>query len=158
MNSARVLYGASAFTAITAGSRTRRAIGVRSRSVTLASVLTSGVCSHTPVKRPSVFGSPRFSARKAAATALLPPALLTTCMRTGSSFSFSTMIAIAGEHVAAASRAGVHDQLHGSRRPEPLRARGGRGEERGQCDETQTQFHGIPPYSCSSAFRRHLLR
>src|SRR5882762_5720095 len=62
MKSARVLYGASALTAITAGSRTRRAIGVKSRSVTLASALTSGVCSHTPVKRPSVFGSPLFSA------------------------------------------------------------------------------------------------
>src|SRR5712691_11018980 len=95
MNSPSVLYGESAFTAITAGSRTRRAIGVKSRSVTLASALTSGVCSQTPVKRPSVFGSPSFSARCAAATALLPPALLTTCMRTGSSFSFSTMTAIA---------------------------------------------------------------
>src|SRR2546427_12063506 len=37
MNSASVRDGASAFTAITAGSRTRRAIGVKSRSVTLAS-------------------------------------------------------------------------------------------------------------------------
>src|SRR6266705_3127244 len=95
MNSASVLYGASAFTAITAGSRTRRAIGVKSRSVTLASALTSGVCSHTPVKRPSVFWSPLFSARWAAATAALPPGLLITCRRTGSSFSFSTMTAIA---------------------------------------------------------------
>src|SRR5213083_2362217 len=95
MNSASVLYGESALTAITAGSRTRRAIGVKSRRVTLASALTSGVCSHTPVKRPSVFGSPLFSARWAAATALLPPGLLITCRRTGSSFSFSTMMAIA---------------------------------------------------------------
>src|SRR5437016_3578554 len=95
MNSASVLYGASAFTAITAGSKTRRAIGVKSRSVTLASELTGGVCSQTPVKRPSVFGSPFFSARWAAATAALPPGLLITCRRTGSSFSFSTMTAIA---------------------------------------------------------------
>src|SRR5438445_1706081 len=95
MQSASVLYGASAFTAITAGSSTRRAIGVKSRSVTFASALTSGVCSHTPVKRPSVFGSPFFSARWAAATAALPPGLLITCRRTGSSFSFSTMTAIA---------------------------------------------------------------
>src|SRR5882672_8386534 len=94
-NSASVLYGASALTAITAGSSTRRAIGVRSRSVTFASALTSGVCSHTPVNRPIVLGSPLFSARWAAATAELPPGLLTTIMRTGRSFSRSAITASA---------------------------------------------------------------
>src|SRR4051812_9774869 len=93
--SCMLLYGASDLTAMTAGSSTRRAIGVRSLNVTLASVLVSGLLSHTPVKKPIVFWSPFFSARYAAATALLPPGLLTTCMRTGSSFSFSIMSATA---------------------------------------------------------------
>ena len=63
MKSGRLLYGASALTAITAGSSTRRAIGVRSLRVTLASALVSGPVSHTPVKKPMVFWSPFFSAR-----------------------------------------------------------------------------------------------
>ncbi len=58
-----VLYGASAFTAITAGSSSRRAIGVRSFSDTLASLLVSGLVSQTPVKMPMVWASPFFSAR-----------------------------------------------------------------------------------------------
>src|SRR4051812_14324604 len=95
MKSGRLLYGASALTAITAGSSTRRAIGVRSLNVTLASALVSGPVSHTPVKKPIVFWSPFFSARKAAATAPPPPGLFTTCMRTGRSFSFSIMRATA---------------------------------------------------------------
>src|SRR5262245_59248071 len=80
---------------MTAGSRTRRATGVRSLRVTLASALTKGVCSHTPVNKPTVFGSPLFSARYAAATAELPPGLLTTTTRTGSSFSRSAIRASA---------------------------------------------------------------
>src|SRR5215472_12295901 len=95
MNSASDLYGESALTAITAGSSTRRATGVRSFNVTFASALTSGVCSHTPVNRPIVFRSPFFSARYAAATAELPPGLLTTTTRTGRSFSLSAMTASA---------------------------------------------------------------
>jgi len=63
MKSASVLYGASALTAISAGSSTRRAIGVRSRSVTFDSALVSGLVSHTPVKKPIVCCSPAFSAR-----------------------------------------------------------------------------------------------
>ena len=90
-----VLYGASAFTAITAGSSSRRAIGVRSFSDTLASLLVSGLVSHTPVKMPMVCVSPFFSARYAAATTPPPPGLFATCARTGSSFSFSSMITMA---------------------------------------------------------------
>ena len=44
---------------------------------------------------PMVFGSPRFSESAAAATAPLPPGLFRTLMRTGTSFSFSSMATIA---------------------------------------------------------------
>jgi hypothetical protein len=61
----------------------------------LASLLVSGLVSHTPVKMPMVCVSPFFSARYAAATTPPPPGLFTTCARTGSSFSFSIMLAMA---------------------------------------------------------------
>ena len=87
-------------------------MGVRSFTVTFASALVSGLVSQTPVKMPIVCASPFFSTRYAAATAPPPPGLLTTCMRTGSSFSFSSISDDrAREHVAAAAGAGVHDDL-----------------------------------------------
>src|SRR4051812_13835601 len=71
------------------------AIGFRSCTVIFASAEVSGPAIHTLVMRPMVFGSPRFSESAAAATAPLPPGLLITLMRTGTSFSFSIMVTMA---------------------------------------------------------------
>src|SRR4029450_5561879 len=79
----------------TAGSKTRQAIGLRSVSAPFASLDVSGPAIQTLVTSARVFGSSFRSATAAAATAPLPPGLLITCMRTGRSFAFSIIVAIA---------------------------------------------------------------
>src|SRR3989449_11210573 len=56
VKSGNVLYGASAFTAITAGSSPRGAAGGRSFRGTLASTLVGGLVGPTPGQQPVVFG------------------------------------------------------------------------------------------------------
>jgi hypothetical protein len=46
------------------------------------------------------------------------------------------MMAIAREHVAAAPGAGVHDQIHGARGPEPLSERELRAQQASERDKT----------------------
>jgi len=96
MKSLSVLYGESFLTTSIAGSRTRPTSGVRSFSETFASARMRGLVIHRPVYTAMVCASPFFSfARKAIAVAPPPPVLLTTCMRTGRSFSFSIAAAMA---------------------------------------------------------------
>src|SRR5258706_13402154 len=71
------------------------AIGFKSCTVIVASLVVSGPAIHALVMNPIVCGSSFFSERAAAATAPLPPGLLMTFLRTGTSFSFSIIVATA---------------------------------------------------------------